>query len=129
MIRRPPRSTLFPYTTLFRSALLADAPLGRLDELEHPDRPALVPAAQRQPEGRGRLALALTGVHDHQRPVAPLPRREAVVGDVLGSALRHQATLRSRTTSARPSAARSSRRTSSAPRRSARRTARPRRTG
>src|SRR3712207_8280204 len=27
MIRRPPRSTLFPYTTLFRSALL----LGQLD--------------------------------------------------------------------------------------------------
>src|SRR2546422_3434278 len=25
MIRRPPRSTLFPYTTLFRSLLLADA--------------------------------------------------------------------------------------------------------
>src|SRR2546430_15357788 len=34
MIRRPPRSTLFPYTTLFRSALLqhrdiGDAVLGR----------------------------------------------------------------------------------------------------
>src|SRR3712207_7783985 len=30
MIRRPPRSTLFPYTTLFRShAGHADAPLGR----------------------------------------------------------------------------------------------------
>src|SRR3712207_6875081 len=28
MIRRPPRSTLFPYTTLFRSLLLRDA-LGR----------------------------------------------------------------------------------------------------
>src|SRR3712207_6900066 len=27
MIRRPPRSTLFPYTTLFRS-LLADVPIG-----------------------------------------------------------------------------------------------------
>src|SRR5438874_8264542 len=26
MIRRPPRSTLFPYTTLFRSVLLAPAP-------------------------------------------------------------------------------------------------------
>src|SRR2546422_5562359 len=26
MIRRPPRSTLFPYTTLFRSALLARLP-------------------------------------------------------------------------------------------------------
>src|SRR4051812_49935719 len=35
MIRRPPRSTLFPYTTLFRSApafdLLADRPLFGLD--------------------------------------------------------------------------------------------------
>src|SRR2546430_8422623 len=27
MIRRPPRSTLFPYTTLFRSKLIADAGL------------------------------------------------------------------------------------------------------
>src|SRR3989475_5819196 len=27
MIRRPPRSTLFPYTTLFRSAVLPDRPL------------------------------------------------------------------------------------------------------
>src|SRR2546422_5075863 len=33
MIRRPPRSTLFPYTTLFRSALLREvaAVLGALD--------------------------------------------------------------------------------------------------
>src|SRR3712207_7902140 len=32
MIRRPPRSTLFPYTTLFRSTLvLADEPTGALD--------------------------------------------------------------------------------------------------
>src|SRR5947199_434912 len=28
MIRRPPRSTLFPYTTLFRSPELMDAPRG-----------------------------------------------------------------------------------------------------
>src|SRR5690349_22771179 len=28
MIRRPPRSTLFPYTTLFRSPLVLAAPLG-----------------------------------------------------------------------------------------------------
>src|SRR5438132_8733619 len=27
MIRRPPRSTLFPYTTLFRSSMLAPRPL------------------------------------------------------------------------------------------------------
>src|SRR3712207_7688305 len=33
MIRRPPRSTLFPYTTLFRSqdALLSELEAGRLD--------------------------------------------------------------------------------------------------
>src|SRR5690349_23900635 len=32
MIRRPPRSTLFPYTTLFRSFLLKDAPPDKLVE-------------------------------------------------------------------------------------------------
>src|SRR3712207_7460973 len=30
MIRRPPRSTLFPYTTLFRSAVDGDAQAGRV---------------------------------------------------------------------------------------------------
>src|SRR5215471_20793885 len=34
MIRRPPRSTLFPYTTLFRSQ---DAPRPGADELRLPD--------------------------------------------------------------------------------------------
>src|SRR5438034_9793642 len=32
MIRRPPRSTLFPYTTLFRSALESRGDLSRNDE-------------------------------------------------------------------------------------------------
>src|SRR5438132_6673227 len=41
MIRRPPRSTLFPYTTLFRSRLVlpasgqSDAPVVREGVLEH----------------------------------------------------------------------------------------------
>src|SRR5262245_65200277 len=34
MVRRPPRSTLFPYTTLFRSDLLAHA-AGHVDQEEH----------------------------------------------------------------------------------------------
>src|SRR3712207_7862450 len=34
MIRRPPRSTLFPYTTLFRSSLVARSPLSSLVEFE-----------------------------------------------------------------------------------------------
>src|SRR5688572_31521069 len=32
MLRRPPRSTLFPYTTLFRSAAIADTD-GRIGEI------------------------------------------------------------------------------------------------
>src|SRR2546422_2526394 len=40
MIRRPPRSTLFPYTTLFRSALGFDVVLvhDHVAEIRHPDR-------------------------------------------------------------------------------------------
>src|SRR2546422_7364620 len=35
MIRRPPRSTLFPYTTLFRSALgRADIPVQRMNSID-----------------------------------------------------------------------------------------------
>src|SRR2546430_11275866 len=52
MIRRPPRSTLFPYTTLFRSDRLPHQRqpqaravlLGREIRLEHP-RPQLLPDA------------------------------------------------------------------------------------
>src|SRR3712207_8014994 len=34
MIRRPPRSTLFPYTTLFRSLIVGDGAVRYRDELE-----------------------------------------------------------------------------------------------
>src|SRR3712207_7331749 len=49
MIRRPPRSTLFPYTTLFRS-------LGRVlggGDLAVGPRPAVRQARDRRQEGRG----------------------------------------------------------------------------
>ena len=71
--------------------LLTDAPFGRLDELEHPDAEPLVPAAQRQTEGGGRLSLAVTGVHDQQGSVAALARREPVVGHDENPTLWHQA--------------------------------------
>src|SRR3712207_7337237 len=59
MIRRPPRSTLFPYTTLFRSAVLV--PLGDVD---------------------GDAAVGgLGGVHGH---IGPL-QQQAGVGPVLGA--------------------------------------------
>src|SRR3712207_7458416 len=65
MIRRPPRSTLFPYTTLFRSAAGAVG-----DGHRHP------PVAERQLERRADPAVA-DGVrdqlgHDQQHVGGPL---------------------------------------------------------
>src|SRR5256885_5453747 len=45
MIRRPPRSTLFPYTTLFRSQHAKEVPAARLDsaQIEQGEAEALQP--------------------------------------------------------------------------------------
>src|SRR5690349_22001621 len=48
MIRRPPRSTLFPYTTLFRSGLGGGGGRDR--------HPSGLPRRGRQPEGRAVVA-------------------------------------------------------------------------
>src|SRR5258705_3689706 len=39
MIRRPPRSTLFPYTTLFRSVVSGGAPTDSILALQFPSSP------------------------------------------------------------------------------------------
>src|SRR3712207_7573795 len=53
MIRRPPRSTLFPYTTLFRSR---DAPQvrGAPDGFQHLRGPAAAPVAPAERQQRAR---------------------------------------------------------------------------
>src|SRR3712207_8895522 len=43
MIRRPPRSTLFPYTTLFRSVLGEGRPVGHLGVLAAQEEAAVLP--------------------------------------------------------------------------------------
>src|SRR2546430_11093245 len=59
MIRRPPRSTLFPYTTLFRSVLsVALSRLNRPEDAEKSAREALL----RKP-GFARAYLVLADVH------------------------------------------------------------------
>src|SRR3712207_7082800 len=61
MIRRPPRSTLFPYTTLFRSA--AGSAVGRNAQIgERADHPAF----QRMDEAAN-VARALVEIDDHIR--------------------------------------------------------------
>src|SRR3712207_7292413 len=66
MIRRPPRSTLFPYTTLFRSAPGRDTPgVGREPLLPgHPARRTAPPGPARAP------------LRPHSRP----GRRETLLG-------------------------------------------------
>src|SRR2546430_14355547 len=63
MIRRPPRSTLFPYTTLFRSRDLVPARAARLD-VRHPVRPRAVRA---EPVARGAAVLRARPRPHHRR--------------------------------------------------------------
>src|SRR3712207_7688127 len=99
MIRRPPRSTLFPYTTLFRSltALVPEAEQRRVQGLVAIDRPGV--GVQQQlggvvPQPRAgvpaavhAVAVALAGA-DAGQPAVPdlvgvLPQPEAVLGAVV----------------------------------------------
>src|SRR2546426_4489778 len=58
MIRRPPRSTLFPYTTLFRSAVHAgDAILARVNVVAKEDRLAGTLEPARVADDARRLGL------------------------------------------------------------------------
>src|SRR2546430_11817769 len=75
MIRRPPRSTLFPYTTLFRSVevIRLERRLGRRDALDRPERLRPLEGEQRAPPLERRLG---TQRHLHQpSPPPPSPRR------------------------------------------------------
>src|SRR3712207_8894043 len=68
MIRRPPRSTLFPYTTLFRSRLVGPAvPLDhRAAATAHPDVPLEVAVSEAVVLDRDREAL-VARVHRRDR--------------------------------------------------------------
>src|SRR5262245_63218480 len=62
MLRRPPRSTLFPYTTLFRSAALRlGHAVGAVDERRDAPHPAV--GADQRP---ARVAFAHGGRHEEE---------------------------------------------------------------
>src|SRR2546426_2712209 len=73
MIRRPPRSTLFPYTTLFRSR--------RLNPLQ-PDRGAEDDAGQSHPSARGPEDFAVRGGRAEED--FPARRQKLEVQDEVG---------------------------------------------
>src|SRR5256885_9643770 len=69
MIRRPPRSTLFPYTTLFRSDLFDKAPLLVLHRDDHVSEARDVVAAA----GAGKARLRVRGVADKRGIQVAIP--------------------------------------------------------
>src|SRR2546421_5123581 len=67
MIRRPPRSTLFPYTTLFRSDAerrTHDVRRGVLIDRLKPDAPVVGAIAERLRVDRDRKSTRLNSSHD-----------------------------------------------------------------
>src|ERR1041385_3460785 len=72
MIRRPPRSTLFPYTTLFRSIA------GGVVLFRHGRRPADVGEDQSEPGGASaRRGVVATAFHQPPtRPASPIFDRQ-----------------------------------------------------
>src|SRR5687767_15628290 len=62
MIRRPPRSTLFPYTTLFRSAV-AFTPVGRGPVLDTVDRETFQKTGEAVPLAEGLEGLRRSEEH------------------------------------------------------------------
>src|SRR5689334_25206257 len=68
MLRRPPRSTLFPYTTLFRSARAAGLAAGRIflqvslsQSLVEPIIPRMIPPQGTRVPKSARPPVAVTG--------------------------------------------------------------------
>src|SRR3712207_6914548 len=68
MIRRPPRSTLFPYTTLFRSGRVREQ-AQRLEPLPRREQPVVRVVDPDEPD---RLAAA---VEERDQQPVPVPRR------------------------------------------------------
>src|SRR2546430_6391294 len=64
MIRRPPRSTLFPYTTLFRSAVVVQVPDALVAGVDrHEAAPRLAQAAGQEHELADRKSTRLNSSH------------------------------------------------------------------
>src|SRR5690625_7295894 len=86
MIPRPPRSTLFPYTTLFRSQRMVRGALGpRPAAFERPRCGAAGPGGRRGPapaERRHEMTTRIIDVHAHLGPWFVGPDRGSAAEDL-----------------------------------------------
>src|SRR3712207_8532909 len=80
MIRRPPRSTLFPYTTLFRSNTERDhegTTVGQADVREVQDHPPAWPRARHLPEPATQAATGVAKRGSNRRGQHPPQDRKS----------------------------------------------------
>src|SRR5438477_2601043 len=93
MTRRPPRSTLFPYTTLFRSAREPDQRLHRPALAPRDRDPAL--ASHPRPRGASRSEEHTSELQSHVNLVCRLLLEKKNINCTLSCVSRLQATTRS----------------------------------
>src|SRR3712207_8571225 len=89
MIRRPPRSTLFPYTTLFRSAAIDTGPLGAAlgiatndsaaDAVTKVGLPVLRTLVQDHLQPNGSITMPAGGVQRSEEYTSELQSRQYLV--------------------------------------------------
>src|SRR5690242_15374267 len=86
MIRRPPRSTLFPYTTLFRSEVRANQPLGYGGTYvtKAPSRIAVLPVGYADGLNRGLSAGGRVIVRESYAPIVGRISMDLTLVDVTG---------------------------------------------
>ena len=73
MIRRPPRSTLFPYTTLFRSYLAGVEAAGRTHQKPYRDAQNELGLAKRRADLEAKIAAARADLRQQTRVVGAEP--------------------------------------------------------
>src|SRR3712207_9450048 len=84
MIRRPPRSTLFPYTTLFRSVTTPIYYVNGEPHLGHAYTTIAADVLARHMRQRGEEVFFLTGTDEHGEPVAQEAERRGITPRELG---------------------------------------------
>src|SRR2546422_8804356 len=89
MIRRPPRSTLFPYTTLFRSTLIPDTPVTGIrvtgGQVEGVATSAGEISARIVVDAAGAWARAVAELAGGRAPIVPVRHQLYITEPIAGS--------------------------------------------